>query len=106
MDNRKTVLLADANEEFRRLLQKAIENTGEFTVVGSVGDGMEALRLIEEQEPELVLQLVQVLQLVLVQELELVLPLEQVLQLELVQELVLVLPLEQVPLLVLVQVLH
>ena len=54
-DIRSRVLLADANEEFRRLLQKAMENTGEFTVVGSVGDGMEALRLIEEQEPELVL---------------------------------------------------
>ena len=54
-DIRSRVLLADANEEFRRLLQKAIENTGEFTVVGSVGDGMEALHLIEEREPDLVL---------------------------------------------------
>ena len=54
-DIRSRVLLADANEEFRKLLQSAIESTGEFTVVGSVGDGLEALRLIEEQEPELVL---------------------------------------------------
>ena len=50
-----SVLLADANEEFRKLLHKAIENTGEFTVAGSVGDGLEALRFVEEQKPDLVL---------------------------------------------------
>ena len=50
-----SVLLADANEDFRGLLRKAIEKSGEFTVVGSVGDGAEALRLIEEKAPELVL---------------------------------------------------
>ncbi len=54
-DIRGRVLLADANEDFRRLLQKAIENTGEFTVVGSVGDGTEALRLMEENIVDLVL---------------------------------------------------
>ena len=54
-DIKGRVLLADANEDFRGLLQRAIENTGEFTVVGSVGDGTEALRLIEENKPDLVL---------------------------------------------------
>ena len=54
-DIKGRVLLADANEDFRGLLQRAIENTGEFTVVGSVGDGAEALRLIEETKPDLVL---------------------------------------------------
>lgn len=39
MDNRKTVLLADANEEFRTMLREEIERSEEFTVVGSVGDG-------------------------------------------------------------------
>ena len=54
MDNRRTVLLADANEEFRGLLRNAIERSGEFTVVGSAGDGMEAVRLIGQYRPELV----------------------------------------------------
>lgn len=48
-----TVILADANEEFRLMLQQAMESTGEFSVVGSTGDGMEALRLVSEQAPKL-----------------------------------------------------
>ena len=47
MQNTAKVLLADANEEFRTLLAGAIRETGEFTVVGSTGDGLEALRLAE-----------------------------------------------------------
>ena len=39
MDIRRTVLLADANEEFRTLVRKIIDETEEFSVVGSVGDG-------------------------------------------------------------------
>ena len=42
MDIRRTVLLADANEEFRTLVRKIIDETEEFSVVGSVGDGTEA----------------------------------------------------------------
>ena len=49
------VLLADASEGFRSLLAEAIEQTEEFTVVGSVGDGREALRLVEEKHPDLIL---------------------------------------------------
>ena len=55
MEKRSKVLLADASEEFRRLLQEAIERTDEFAVIGSVGDGAEALRLAEEQSPDLIL---------------------------------------------------
>ncbi|MEG2175794.1 MAG: sporulation transcription factor Spo0A [Oscillibacter sp.] len=51
----KTVLLADANEDFRNLLQETIEKTEEFTVVGSTGDGLEADRLIDEKHPDLIL---------------------------------------------------
>ncbi len=54
MDIRRTVLLADANEEFRTMLRDAIEKNGDFTVVGSVGDGAEVLRLIREKRPDLV----------------------------------------------------
>ena len=55
METRKTVLLADANEEFRAMLREAIDQTEEFTVVGSAKDGAEALQLIEQCRPELVL---------------------------------------------------
>ena len=50
MDTRKTVLLADANEEFRGMLREIIDQTEEFTVVGSTGDGAEALQLIESMK--------------------------------------------------------
>ena len=55
MENKITVVLADANEEFRELLSRSIEETGEFTVVGSAGDGITALHLIEEKKPWLLL---------------------------------------------------
>ena len=53
MDKRKTVLLADANEEFRTMLREEIERTEDFTVVGSVGDGAEALTLLTQRKPDL-----------------------------------------------------
>ncbi len=55
MENKITVLLADANEEFRTMLKESIEKSGEFAVVGSVGDGASALRLVEEKKPRLLL---------------------------------------------------
>ena len=55
MDNKITVVLADANEEFRMMLRESIEETGEFTVVGTAGDGLSALRLVEEKKPQLLL---------------------------------------------------
>ena len=55
MDIRRTVLLADANEEFRTLVRRIIDETEEFSVVGSVGDGTEALRLAREEAPDLIL---------------------------------------------------
>ena len=44
MDIRRTVLLADANEEFRTLVRKIIDEAEEFSVVGSVGDGLALFR--------------------------------------------------------------
>ena len=54
MENRRTVFLADANEEFRAMMRKAIERSESFTVVGTAGDGTEALKMIECQRPDLV----------------------------------------------------
>ncbi|MDO4314772.1 MAG: sporulation transcription factor Spo0A [Oscillospiraceae bacterium] len=53
MDNRRTVLLADANEGFRAMLREAIEKIEGFTVVGSTGDGAEALQLMDRYHPDL-----------------------------------------------------
>lgn len=53
MDNKRTILLADANEEFRSMLRENIEKSEEFTVVGDTGDGTEALRLINQLQPDL-----------------------------------------------------
>ena len=55
MDNKVTVILADANAEFRAMLQQTIEKTGEFDVVGTTGDGMDALKLVTEKRPQLLL---------------------------------------------------
>ena len=53
MENKRTVLLADANEDFRVMLRAEIEKSEEFAVVGDTGDGAEALRIIETMEPAL-----------------------------------------------------
>ena len=54
MNIRKTVLLADANENFRALLQEIIEKSEQFRIIGSVGDGVEALAVIEQSQPDMV----------------------------------------------------
>jgi len=55
MENRFTVLLADTSEELRIMLRRQLEETGEFTVIGETGDGMEALEMIKSKAPQLVL---------------------------------------------------
>lgn len=52
MDQRKTVLLADASEEFRTLLREEIEKAGEFSVE-TARDGNEVLKRTEERTPDL-----------------------------------------------------
>ena len=55
MGIRRTVLLADANEEFRTTMREIIDQTEEFTVVGSVGSGSEVPQLVEQSGPDLIL---------------------------------------------------
>ena len=55
MDNKKTVLLVDASEEFRTMMQEAIEATEEFTVIGTAKEGTEALALLEKLHPQLLI---------------------------------------------------
>ena len=54
MDTVKRVLIADASEEFRRLLCDAVSAEPDLELVGETGDGNEALRLIREELPDLV----------------------------------------------------
>ena len=54
MDIRRTVLLADANEEFRLMLREAIEKSGEFAVAATTGDGADLLHLAQQHRPDLV----------------------------------------------------
>jgi len=53
MENRKTVLLADANEEFRAMLGQSIEEGGAFDIMGSCSNGTEALALLQAGKPDL-----------------------------------------------------
>ena len=55
MDNRASVVLADASEEYRIMLKKTVESTGEFQVIGSTGSGAEALRMVQQMHPQLLL---------------------------------------------------
>ena len=55
MENKITVVIADASEEYRGMLAEALEKTGEFHVVGSAGDGLETVRIVEETKPTFLL---------------------------------------------------
>ena len=43
MENRASVVLADASEEYRMMLKKTMETTGDFQVLGSTGSGVEGI---------------------------------------------------------------
>ena len=53
-DNRTSVMLVDDHSIMRELLRDALENTGEFQVVAQAADGEEALRMVEEAAPDVV----------------------------------------------------
>ena len=54
MENKKRILVADASEEFRRLLSEAVRADEALELVGETGDGEEAIRLAGELRPDLV----------------------------------------------------
>ena len=53
MDNSTTVLIADNSEEFCNQLTAALQRSGKFHVVGTVGDGELVLRKLTELRPQL-----------------------------------------------------
>ncbi len=52
MDNSTTVLIADNSEEFCSQLTAALQKSQGFQVVGTAADGEQALRLISERRPD------------------------------------------------------
>jgi DNA-binding NarL/FixJ family response regulator len=54
MDSRVRVLLADDNAQFRFVLRQLLERDQDITVVAEASDGGEALELVEEHQPDVV----------------------------------------------------
>ena len=52
MDHLTTVFIADSAEEFCSSLTAALQRTGGFQVVGTAGDGEQAIRQITEKKPD------------------------------------------------------
>ncbi len=53
-DTLTRVMLVDDHQVMRDLLQDALENTGEYRVVAQAADGEEALRMVEEIAPDVI----------------------------------------------------
>jgi DNA-binding NarL/FixJ family response regulator len=52
---RRQVLIVDDNAQLRHLMYALLQSDGRFEVVGEAADGAEALRLIDDLAPELML---------------------------------------------------
>lgn len=55
METKTRILIADPNEDFRLLLSDIINDEEDMEVVGSAEDGVEALGLITELKPDIIL---------------------------------------------------
>lgn len=55
MDSKTRILTADANEEFRLQLLKEAEADGRFEPVGGAADGVEALAMVTELKPDVLI---------------------------------------------------
>ncbi len=53
MDKRTTVFIADSAEEFCAALSSALNHAEGFQVIGTAGDGEQAVRLIQEKQPDI-----------------------------------------------------
>lgn len=51
---KKTILIVDDSPFSQRYIQKSLEKSKEFKVVGKAGDGEEAKKLFKEQLPEII----------------------------------------------------
>ena len=55
MEVTKKVVIADTGEEFRRSFIENLQRESDIQVVGETGDGEELLRMVQEEQPDLVL---------------------------------------------------
>ncbi len=55
-DGTLRIVIAEDDESLAALVESILESDGRFTVVGRAGDGNEAVRLVEEHRPDLVLR--------------------------------------------------
>ena len=53
MNRKVKILLTDSNEDARYMLQDALEETGQFEVVGSTGDGTQVVEMVRKLKPDL-----------------------------------------------------
>ena len=53
-DSRIRVLIADDDQPFLESLQKLIDRQPELTVIGAAGDGLEAIELADQLDPDAV----------------------------------------------------
>ena len=53
MDNHTTVIIADNSEEFCNLLTEHLKRADGFQVIGTANDGEQAIRLITERKPKI-----------------------------------------------------
>ena len=55
METKARIFIADANADYTRLMTQVIQGEGDLEVVGTAGDGVEALSKITQLKPELLL---------------------------------------------------
>ena len=55
METKTSVLIADANEDYRTLMSDVIAQEGDLTVCAAVGDGLEVLELTSKLRPDVIL---------------------------------------------------
>lgn len=55
METKIRILLADPNPDFCKMMTDLLDRERDMEVIGATGDGLEALELIQRQEPDVVL---------------------------------------------------
>ncbi len=55
MDNHANIIIADNSEEFCAALTAAIQKTTDFTLLGTAADGEQAIRMVTEHRPDVLI---------------------------------------------------
>ena len=55
METKKTILIADTSEEFRTVLADAFQAEEDLEVVAQTGDGQQAIQLVQEHTPDVLI---------------------------------------------------